>query len=328
VKLSLRQKQNFYYELGQRLRSGIAFPTAVQTMAADASGNLRKFAADLRARVDRGETVAAAFAGTKPAVGDLEVGIVEACERSGKIDNACRYLSEYFGTLAQAKALVLKKSAYPFFILHFGIFVLAVPKLFLGGSLESYLRQTAGFLAIIYAIGFALFLALRLLIRAGARSETIDAILRAVPVVGGVRRSFSLARFCATYEMQLQASVNIIDSLMSAAIASQSGLVVHAAQRAVPNIREGAQVGSELAKSRAFPPAMIRAMRLGEDTGQLDAELMRLTVDFQREALTRVDTVSDWLPKIAYVAIVVYLAYQIADVYRGVLQSYSTILDS
>jgi type II secretory pathway component PulF len=255
------------------------------------------------------------------------VSVLAACERTGRMDSACRYLSEYFGTLAQARALTLRKSAYPFFILHFGVFILAVPKLFLGGSAAAYLRQTAGFLALIYIVGFVFFIALRLLIRAGAKSETIDGILRAFPVLGGVRRSFSLARFCATYEMQLQASVNVIDGLMSAATASQSGSILRAIGRAIPFIRSGSQVSTELAKSRAFPATAIRALRLGEDTGQLDAELLRLTADYQREALARVDTVTDWLPKIAYVAIVLYLAYQIGDVYRGVLDSYGQILD-
>src|SRR5438445_13776442 len=105
--------------------------------------------------------------------------------------------------------------------------------------------------------------------RAAIWSTTIDQILLAIPFFGKMRQAFALARFCATYDMQLEAGVNVIDSLSIAARASCSAVIADAAQRSVPEIRTGSQLGSLLARSRAFPDELIQAWRVAEETGGL-----------------------------------------------------------
>jgi type II secretory pathway component PulF len=273
----------------------------------------------LNSAVAGGLTVGEAFAAQRPAVSELEAGIVSAVERAGRLDRGLAQLAEYFGALDAARAGVIRKIAYPVFVLHFGILVLGVPTLMASG-LRAYVRETGFILALFYGVAIVIGLAVPLLRDLGSISARVDALLRMIPLIGGIRRDFAVARFCATYEMQLGASVNVMDGLAAAARASRSAMIAAAVKRALPEVRGGAQVGPLLALSQAFPQPMIQSFSVGEETGRLGEELDRLATDHQAAAITKLDTLAEWLPKLIYLAVCLYLGYRIVTWYGGYLQ--------
>jgi type II secretory pathway component PulF len=320
VKLSLRQKTDFYRELGQLMRSGIAFPAAIKTLLDARSGAGKRLPAALRRAVDAGSTVGEAFASLDPAVSRLEISIVDACDRSGKLDQGCDYLSEYFAKLDAARRLIIRKSLYPAFVLHFGVFVLPATKLVTGGSANEYLKQTFGLLLPLYACCALAAFVTAFVMREGARLPTMDFFLRLIPGVGKMRRAFALSRFCMTYDMQLQSGVNVMDSLTTAGAASQSALVIAAVEKMLPQIRGGAQVGPLLTSSRAFTEEMVRGIKIGEESGELDRELKRLAGLFQQEAVNRLEMFAAVFSKLIYFAVVIYIGYQIIQGYSAYLK--------
>jgi type II secretory pathway component PulF len=320
VKLSLRQKTDFYRELGQLMRSGIAFPAAIKTLLDTRSGAAKLLPAALRKAVDQGHTVGEAFSGLHPAVSRLEISIVDACDRSGKLDLGCVYLSEYFAKIDSARRLIIRKSLYPAFVLHFGVFVLPATKLVTGGSAGEYLKQTFGLLLPLYACCALAAVVTAFLMREGARLPAMDRFLRLIPGVGKMRRAFALSRFCMTYDMQLQSGVNVIDSLTTAGAASQSALVIAAVENVLPQIRGGAQVGSLLSVSNAFTEEMVRGIKIGEESGELDRELRRLADLFQQEAVNRLEMFAAVFSKLIYFSVVIYIGYQIVQGYSAYLK--------
>jgi len=321
VGLSLTQKQNFYHELGERLRSGAGFGSAVRSISEDTGGKLRKFAEALIAAAARGDTVAEAFSRQQGMVGDLEVSILNGCERSGRLETGCRYLSGYFQTLAESRNTILKGVAYPVFLLHFSALVFPLKALFTAGGFPAYMKAAGKDLLTLYAGAFFVSACIWFILRLARETAWLDRLLRLVPLFGKVRRAFSLGRFCGTYEMQLQSGVNVMDSLTQAGKASQSALVMETVRRMLPAIRAGEQVGSLLGKTGAFTKKMTRAIKLGEETGKLDDELKRLTEDFHKEALARVETLSAWIPKILYLLIAGFVGYQIITFYASMLSN-------
>ena len=319
MSLPLREKQSLYHSLGQLVRSGVALDGALQSLAGTASGGQRRLLRALQKELRAGRTIGEAMAVQRPAVGDLEVSLVAAGERSGRLDQGLVQLADYFGALAAAREGMLRKCAYPVFLLHFAILLGGLRTLVVGAGLSAYLRETFGALALIWGLVLVLALLIPLLLEAGAGSAVLDALLRRLPLLGKVRRAFATARFCAAYGMQLGAGINVLDALQAAARASRSGVVRAAVHRAVPEVRAGAQVGPTLTASGAFPAEMMRAFSVGEQTGQLDAELTRLTAEHQAEAFRRLDTVAEWLPRLFYVAILLYVAYGIVTAYQGYL---------
>ncbi|KAB2645568.1 MAG: hypothetical protein DVB27_09780 [Verrucomicrobia bacterium] len=327
VSLSLRDKQSLYHSLGQLVRSGIAIPAALDTLARSSRGGLRQLIRRVKGGVGGGLTVGEAFARQRPAVGEMEVGVIAAVERAGKLERGLAQLSDYFGALALARESVLKKCRYPAFVLHLGVFVFGLKTLLFGGGLMPFLRETLGLLALLYGVVLVVALLVPLLRSAGSASASVDALLRLLPLVGGIRRALSTARFCATYEMQLDAGINVIDALQAAQRASQSGLIRATVTRAIPEVRAGAQVGGLLAVGGAFPEAMIRGFCVGEQTGELDAELKRLAAEYQADGLARLDALAEWLPRLLYIAVVIYVGYGAVTFYKSYLDQAMSLLD-
>lgn len=323
--LSFLQKRDFYHQLGQLVRSGVPFPKAIDTLAERTRGAMRAFLDGLRLAADQGETVGGAF-GRQSGASAMERSILAACAHSGRLDEGCRMLSDYFATLEKARASITQKLAYPLFMLHFGVFVLGIPTFITSGA-KAYLWHTVGFLGALWIGGLVAFLGLRELQLAATWNPAIDRLVLAIPFFGKLRRAFVLARFCATYDMQLEAGINVIDSLTAASGASHSAAVAEAVRAAMPEVRTGAQVGPLLGRSHVFPDDLIRAWRVGEETGGLDKELRRKTVEFEEESLRRMEVFSNWLPKLIYIAIMGYLGYEIISLYAGYLRKVGEITD-
>jgi type II secretory pathway component PulF len=160
-----------------------------------------------------------------------------------------------------------------------------------------------------------------LLADAGANSATIDWFLQRIFFVGKIRRAFSLSRFCATYDMQLEAGVNVIDSLTAAGKASRSGRISRAVDATLPEVRQGEQVGAHLAASGAFPLSFTQTFLVAEETGDLDKALARLSTEYQAEAMTRLNTASVWLPQILYFSLLMYFGWTVIHFYMGYFDS-------
>ncbi len=326
MSLSLREKENFYRSLSQLLRTGSTFPQALESLSRSMRGGRRSFAKALRKRAE-GRSVSETFATQRSTVSEMELGTLAAVERAGKLDHGCAQLAEHFRSLAVAREAILRKSAYPIFVLHFAVLVFALPKALSGGGFEGYARQTLGIFAICYGAGLVVFLMLPMLRDLGATSAAIDGLLRALPLSGKVRRAFAVARFCGTYQMQLDAGVNVMDALEAAGRASRSGLIHSAVHRAVPGVRSGAPAGPMLAGSGAFPEEVGHSICTGEETGSLDAELQRLAGEYQKEGLTRLDTLAEWLPRMLMLGIFAYVGYGIVRFYMGYLKQVQDIVD-
>ena len=326
MSLSLREKENFYRSLGQLLRTGSTFPKALESLARSMRGGRRSFVKRLRKNAE-GRSVSETFASQRSEVSEMELGTLAAVERTGKLEHGCTQLAEHFRSLATAREAMLRKSAYPIFILHFAVLVFALPKALSGGGLDGYLRQTLGIFAVVYGVGILLVLLFPLLRDLGATSAILDGLLRSLPLFGKVRRAFAVARFCGTYQMQLDAGVNVMESLNAAGRSSRSGMIRSTVRRAVPQVQGGEKAGPLLAQSGAFPEDVGQSICTGEEAGSLDEELQRLAGEYQKEGLTRLETLTEWLPRMVMIGIFIYVGYGIVSFYAGYLRQVQDIVD-
>jgi type II secretory pathway component PulF len=324
--MSPRAKQQLYHSLAQLLRAGIPFPKAIEKLSTTARGPARTAIARIRRELAAGRTVAEACAEAQPMIGAMEAAVLSAVERSGTLDRGLEQLSAYFEALTRARSKVLAKCAYPVFILVLGVFLLNVQKI-ITLSTAAYLRSTVGLLAVLAAAVWILILAAKFIAALATFSPLADRLVRLVPGFGGMQRAFAMSRFCLAYDLQLEAGINTIDALSSGAMASRSGLVRRAVRAVLPEVLGGAQPGPLLAVSQAFIPEVVEGIMVGEESGQLDRELQRLAREQQAFAFARLDTIAEWLPKILYLAILLYLGWQIVSFYSGYLNQIQSVMD-
>lgn len=312
MNLSLSQKQTLYQELQQFVRSGIPLPQAVEALEPETSGGVRQLLRQLRALFLKGQSVPDAFAALQPTVSPLEVSMIEASSGSGRLEQAFTYLANYFGSLETLRAGIVKRSLWPLIQLHFGVFVANVIPLVLGSlTPQQYLGRCALTLGAFYLAGLVVWIVISIFLSMARVNAGMDQALGMIPLVGKLRRHLAMARFCATYEMQLQAGVNVLNSVRAAGEASQSARVRAAVGRMLPQMRGGVSLGSLISDEGAFPAALQRAIRLGEQSGSLDEDLIRWAEYYQQSAVGSLETLGAWVSRIMFVVVAGYFIYAI-----------------
>jgi type II secretory pathway component PulF len=312
VKLSLAQKETFYRELEQFTRSGIPLQQAVEALAPETRGRVRAVLKQLLALLLGGNTVPDAFAALQPTFGALEVSLIAAAGNTGRLDQAFVYLSNYFAALETLRAGVVKRTIWPLIQLHFGVLVINIGSL-VGGTMtfDGYILRCVATLAMFYAAGVAVWIVVALLLRLARVNPGLDRALGVIPLLGKLRRHLALSRFCATYEMQLQAGINVMDSVGAAANASQSARIKATVSRLIPGIRAGSPLGALITGESAFPAALQRSIRLGEESGSLDEDLVRWSGYYQKSAVDALETLGTWISRLVYIIIAIYFIYSI-----------------
>ena len=322
-RLSIGEKREFYASLARLIRSGSSLPAALELLARDNRPGLRGFLRAINDRIKQGEPLGDALLG-QPGVSELEAMIIGAAGRSGRLDHACDQLARYFDALDRARKQCISRSIYPVVMLHVTILVTKIEAA-LNGGLIPYLRAVLSTLLPIYGLAIGVWLIWRGLSSAGRGNAAVDRALRLIPGVGAIRERFALARFFTTLEAQLEAQINIWDAFANAARTSGSGRIIAAAHDALPMLQSGERLSEALAQKRVLPDDYIRAFRVAEQAGELDAELTAMAQRSEESAVAVLERWSEWLPKIIYVVILLYGAWQIVEWYRGEMKQLDSI---
>ena len=101
-------------------------------------------------------------------------------------------------------------------------------------------------------------------------------ILR-VPTVGLLVAQFAMSRFCRMLGTLLGAGVPLIACLNVARRSIGNQILVDAVANSIDRVKEGKALGKSLAQNRdLFPGAVVEMISVAEESGKLDAELLRI----------------------------------------------------
>lgn len=324
MRLSLQQKEQFFHELSEIVRSGRSLPEALEMVAASRTPAIRAVASVMRQGGGDG-SAGSFFAAASTVFNSLDREIVQGGEASGRIDTALQYLSDYYSSLARTRRRIIAGALYPFFILHFGAVMLAVPALMSDGP-EAFAAQALGFLAIFYVLFAVGWFAFRAAARAAAANPAADQLLQSLPAIGGTRVALVGSRFCMLMGILVKASGGILSAMTRSASASGSALFARGADEAVAAVQGGTTLGLAVARTRAFPESIDRAFQVGETSGRLDEEMTRQARRFTELLNLRLDVLAGGMSKFLLLAVTLTLAWKIISFYTGYYHSITSLL--
>jgi type II secretory pathway component PulF len=117
-------------------------------------------------------------------------------------------------------------------------------------------------------------------------------MLRA-PLVGPLVAQFAMSRFCRMLGTLLGAGVPLVQALNVARKSIGNQILVDAVSQSIERVQQGGQLGASLADCRGlFSGAVLEMISVAEESGKLDAELIRIANvtegDLDRELKTAV----------------------------------------
>ncbi|MDB6080123.1 MAG: ral secretion pathway protein [Akkermansiaceae bacterium] len=330
MSLPLAQKHLFYAELAKLLSAGFPIRDAAAAMKDTRLPRQQTAILDeMEVGLGEGKSIADSFAGGSGQVSDLEKSIIGAGERGGRLAPAFQHLADYYGLLAESRKQAVQSMAYPFLLLNFGVIVGAlIPGLSSGASSAEMLGHIGMNLGLLYLGLTVVGLLVAFLLKTALNNSTVDSLLNSVPLVGSARRNMAMARFTKVYHVCILAGLSISESARTASTASQSGKIRAAGKQLAITAEAGDRLGPLFISSGAFPKAFARSYSTAEESGGLDKDLARWAGVYQENASQSTKLLATAVPKLVYLLVMVYIAYQIISFYMGQYGEVSNTLDN
>jgi type II secretory pathway component PulF len=315
----LTRRSHFYQQIGQLTAAGVPIVSVLdmlQRSPPDSSyiPRIQK----MLAAISQGATVSDALRSLGDWMPAFDIALIEAGEKSGRLDVVCKLLGSYYEDRARLVRQMISDLLYPAFVLHFAIFLFPMISLFQGGTMIGFVFKTVGVLAVIYGVlGWLIYAAQD---RRGVEWRMkLERWLRPVPVLGTARQSLMLARLSAALEALITSGVNIIEAWDLAAAASGSPALQSAVREWKPGVVAGKMPSEAVRNCPLFPELFANLYSTGEVSGQLDDSLKNLHTYYQEDGTRKMHLLAQWVPRFIYFCVAGLVAYKVISFYVGYL---------
>ncbi len=144
-------------------------------------------------------------------------------------------------------------------------------------------------------------------IRAGRRSQRIairiDQFVFALPVLGAVLRKAVITRFSRTLGTLLHSGVPLLEAIGAANDVIDNAVYSRLTRDLSAALREGTSIAVALEQSSLFEGLFLQLVRVGEETGTLDAMLLRIADYYELDVETAVAALGSVIEPILMIAI-------------------------
>lgn len=254
----------------------------------------------LRNDIETGSSLSDGLSKHKKVFSALFVSMVKAGESSGMLDEILDRLAAYLEKTSALQKKVASALVYPAVVssMAVGITLLLLIKvipvfkdIFAGfGSalptptmvlitISDAVRKY--FLVAIAAIVGIIFLVSRY-IKTEKGRLAFDSMLLNMPIFGVLFKKVAISKFTRTLSTLMKSGVPILNSLDIVGKTAGNKAIERAVETVRSNVREGESIAEPLARSKLFPPMVVRMISVGEQSGQLEKMLTKIA-DFYDE---------------------------------------------
>lgn len=294
-------------QLATLIKAGIPLVQALSVMAEQVEKPyLKRAVIQTREKVIQGSSLADAMRERPDIFSELYANMVMAGEASGTLDIVLIRLAEYLEGQARLKSKVLSALAYPLLLLTLGGGVLAflvafvVPRV--SRIFEDFNRALPAPTLVVIAIsdfikGYwwliaialaGITVALRYYVKSESGKGIIDRLAIQAPILGGVMRQMTLARFSRTLSTLLMSGVAILTALEIVRSVVNNRVFSQALDTARDAVKEGEPLAEPLKRAGLFPPLVTQMVAAGEQSGQLDQMLSSVADLYESQLESRI----------------------------------------
>jgi type IV pilus assembly protein PilC len=295
-------------QLGAFISAGLPLIDAVRLIGAESSNSsLRRVMADVEAGLRSGDTFSDCIDAHPRIFPEFYRGILRSAELTGRLDAVLGQLADYLERDLAARRKVKAAMVYPMVIAGMSLvtvvvlagYVLPQFRTFFG-SLHAtlplptrMLLSTTDFLTTwwwaLLGGGLVLTLTALLGLRTPWGRRAAHRVLLAVPVVGDTVRFVLVERFCRMLSAMVGAGVALPEALRVAGDALRNVVFVGALAEVRASMLRGEGLARPLAATGLFPATAAQMIRVGEETGTLDAQLETTATYYEGELGYRIE---------------------------------------
>jgi type IV pilus assembly protein PilC len=279
-------------QLGAFISAGLTIVDAVHTLGAEASNSaIRRMMAGVEEGLRRGDTLSDLFDQHPRVFPEFYRGILRSAELTGQLDTVLAQLARYLERDLEARRRITSAMIYPIMIAVVSVFTVVVLAGFVLPRFKTFFADldaklpwpTRAMLSVtdfvtnwwwaLLAGVVAVALTVVVLLRTEAGRHAVERVLLRVPVLGTTIQFTLVERFCRIFASMVSAGVPLPSALYVSTSALRNLVFVRALTRVSERVLQGEGLAGPLSATGLFPGTAARMIRVGEETGTLDAQL-------------------------------------------------------
>jgi type IV pilus assembly protein PilC len=310
-KVKLKELAVFSRQFATMVNSGLPILRALSILAGQTSNTeLARILTECRMDIEQGGSLSSALQKHPKVFNDLYVSMVKSGETGGSLDSVLLRLADVIENEVKLRGKIKAAMTYPIAVVALVSLILTAMLLFVVPQFKSIYAQLGGslpmptrmlllvsdlFKKFWYVVLIGLFVG-RFVFRrwkaTPAGRESVDAFKLRVPVFGSLFHKTALARFAGTLAMLLRSGVPILQALEIVSDTVNNKVISKAVADVQASVREGESMAKPLAKHRVFPPMVVQMLAVGEETGQVDVMLEKVSMFYNQEVEAAVDSLT------------------------------------
>ena len=302
-KIKLKDISLFCKQMSVMLNSGIPLNNAVdileqQTDAKNLKASLKVISKSLK----EGSQLSKAMLDQEGMFPDLLIRMVQAGEKTGKLDEVLEKMSEHYNKELKTSLQIRGAMIYPAVLAFLAVAAVLALLYIVIPSFSGIFEQSGmdmplptrivlaasnfvrSYWYILFGVtGILVFLFLRYRSTEAGRYQ-LDRLKLWLPVIKGPMQKIVTARFASTLAILTSAGIPLVEAIESAAATTNNAVVIEKMKIANEGLQKGERLTGMITATGLFPPMMLSMVKIGEESGSLESMLIK-TSDYYEEEL-------------------------------------------
>jgi type II secretory pathway component PulF len=314
-------------ELATLLGAGITLLSALDTLVRQHKGHFRSVLQGIRDRVSSGVSLADAMAERPAWFDELSVNIVRVGENTGTLESALVRLAEFREKGEYLRNRVTTALIYPAVVLTIGLGVMTFLMTYVVPQLLSTLVEAGRPLPwptwivksvsdcllhwwwLILAAGLGLVFGVRALLRTDRGRWAYDRLVLKIPLVGDLIRKENTSRLSVVMAALLRSGLPFDEAIRITRRTLRNRVFRRAMDDYETAVMAGRDIAGPLESSGVFTPLVVQMLAVGQQSGELEGMLERLSQAYDREIATATQRLTALLEPLLIVVLAIMVGF-------------------
>ena len=302
-KIGRRDLINFSFYLEQLTRAGVPILEGLADLRdGEENPTFRDIISGVIEAIEGGNTFSQALGLYPKIFDDVFVSLIKVGEKSGKMSEVLIDITETLKWQDELLSKAQKIMTYPAVM---GVLVMSavmflmifvVPDIMqaivgMGGEIPFETRAlmaTSNFMVnywyLVISAPFVIFFTLKYFYKHSSKARfKMDGVLLTMWLLGPVNEKIKISRFTRYFALMFASGITVLDAINLSKAVVSNAVLEDGIERAWQQISEGNSISDSFKNIGIFPPLVVRMLRVGESSGQMDKSLNNVSYFFDRD---------------------------------------------
>jgi len=302
-KIDRRDLINFSFYLEQLTAAGVPLLEGLADLRdGEENPTFRDIVTGVIEAIEGGNTCSQALELYPRIFDNVFVNLIRVGERSGRMNEVLIDITETLKWQDELLSKARKIMTYPAVIGSLVLTVILFMMIFivpdimtaivgLGGKIPLETRMlmaTSNFLVnfwyVVLGAPFAIYFTIKYFYRTSSKARfRIDGVLLKLWVIGPVNEKIKISRFTRYFALMFASGITVLDAINLSKAVVNNAVLEDGIDRAWQQISEGSSISESFKNIGIFPPLVVRMLRVGESSGQMDKSLNNVSYFYDRD---------------------------------------------